>query len=59
MKQKHGEDFKLPKKSERKPVDLLEKGRARKREAINRAQEEESLEEIKRFVYEGDDSVFR
>ncbi len=52
MKKKRGEDFPLTKKSDKKPPDLLEQGKKRKRECINRIRDEESLEEIKAYVYE-------
>jgi hypothetical protein len=51
MKKKHGEGFTPSKKTDKKPPDLLEQGKKRKRECINRIRDEESLEEIKEWVF--------
>ena len=61
MKKKRGEDFEKLTTS-KKPVELLELGKKRKREAINRARDEESWEEIKEFLFEEntyEDSTYR
>lgn len=44
--------YSLTKKTERKPLELREVGRSRKRRVINKTRDEESLEEIKEFKYE-------
>lgn len=52
LKKKHGEAFTPSKKTDKKPLELLEQGKKRKRECINRIRDEESLEEIKHYIYE-------
>ena len=51
MKKKHGEVSTPSKKTDKKPTELLEQGKKRKRECINRIRDEESLEQIKEYVY--------
>ena len=51
MKKKHGEVSTPSKKTDKKPHEVLEQGKKRKRECINRIRDEESLEEIKEYVY--------
>jgi hypothetical protein len=51
-KKMRGAGFTPSKKTDNKPDSLLEQGKKRKRECLNRTRNQESLEAIKEYVHE-------